>query len=281
MLRAWTVASPLLVAAVLACTLPSAGAVQTAVVISLAASAALVAASVTSARTQWLVPTVFEGPPEGNRLALTFDDGPDAVFTPQVLDLLRAHGAHATFFMVGARVEAHPELARRVCDEGHQIGSHSFHHGSGFHFLSPRRMADEIQRGIDSIERVTGMQPTAFRPPMGLRVPGLRKALARLRTRVTCVTWTRRALDTTGRPAQSLVARLDPYLVPGAILCLHDGRGFGGSMDRSATIEALGVLLPRITTLGLRCVRLDELGASCGPARRQWGESPPTEKLAL
>ena len=237
------------------------------VVVALAAAAAVgwLAFHIVSPRSQWIVPTVFRlhgGAPE---LALTFDDGPDPTFTPQVLALLAAHGARATFFVVGQRAEAHPELVRQVQAAGHQVGSHSFAHAHTFHFLGAAAMAAEIERGITTIAAITGERPRAFRPPVGLRVPTLRAALRRLSQPVTCYTWTERGLDTIGRPAAAVVARLRPHLQPGAILTLHDGAGLGGSRDRSATIEALRELLMELARRGLRSRRLDEFADQRAP----------------
>jgi peptidoglycan/xylan/chitin deacetylase (PgdA/CDA1 family) len=212
---------------------------------------------VVSVRSQWVVPTVFELPSGTRDLALTFDDGPDATTTPAVLELLAEHGAQATFFMVGHRAEAHRELVRRVHAAGHQIGSHSYAHAHGFHFLGARAMAAEIERGIASIAAITGERPRAFRPPVGLRVPTLRAALLRLPEAVTCYTWTERGLDTFGRPAAAIVERLTPHLRAGAILTLHDGAGLGGSSDRSATVAALRELLQQMRTNQVRSRRLD------------------------
>lgn len=217
-----------------------------------------------SVRSQWVVPTVFELPAGTRDLALTFDDGPDATTTPAVLELLAEHGARATFFMVGHRAEQHPELVRRVHAAGHQIGSHSYAHGHGFHFLGARAMAAEIERGIASIAAITGERPRAFRPPVGLRVPTLRAALLRLPEPVTCYTWTERGLDTLGRPAAAIVARLEPHLRAGAILTLHDGAGLGGTRDRSATVLALRELLVRMRANRLQSRRLDRSHAESG-----------------
>lgn len=221
------------------------------------AAAAWAGTNIVSPRSQWAVPTTFRLPAGARDLALTFDDGPDPVTTPAVLDLLAAYGAFATFFLVGRRAEEHPELVRRVHAAGHQIGSHSYAHAHGFHFLGARAMAAEIERGIASIAAITGERPRAFRPPIGLRVPTLRAAFARLADPVTCYTWTERGLDTLGRPAEAIVARLAPHLRAGAILTLHDGKGLGGTEDRSATITALRELLERMRAAGVRSRRLD------------------------
>lgn len=214
---------------------------------------------ITSPRSQWVVPTSWRGAPTSRGLALTFDDGPDPEITPQVLELLRAHDARATFFLVGERAAAHPELVRSVQAAGHQIGSHSHRHAHSFHFLPAMAMAAEIERGIDAIAAITGERPTAFRPPVGLRVPTLRQALRHLRQPVRCWLWTARGLDTLGRPAATIVARLRRHLTPGAILALHDGRGLGGSLDRAPTLTALRELLTTMTARGLRGIRVDEL----------------------
>ncbi|MBK8096249.1 MAG: polysaccharide deacetylase family protein [Planctomycetes bacterium] len=214
---------------------------------------------IVSPRSQWIVPTSWRGAPSSPGLALTFDDGPDPEITPRALELLREHDARATFFLVGNRASAYPDLVRRLIAAGHQIGSHSHRHAHSFHFLPAKAMAAEIERGIDAIAAITGERPTAFRPPIGLRVPTLRQALTRLRQPVRCWSWTARGLDTLGRPAAAIVARLRPHLVPGAILTLHDGRGLGGSADRTPTLAALRELLTTMSARGLRSIRLDEL----------------------
>jgi len=225
----------------------------------LALVVALVAYLVTSPRTQLIVPTIFRGPQTEARIALTFDDGPDPAFTPQILDVLREFGAKATFFVVGRCADAHPELLVRTAREGHLIGSHTYSHANTFHVWPPQRMAADITRGIETIERVVGIRPHYFRPPQGLRVPPLREALASLATPLSCVTWTVRGLDTVSRSAATIAARVERGLGAGAIVTLHDGSSLGGYRDRSATIEALRVVLRSCREQGLTCVRLDEL----------------------
>jgi peptidoglycan/xylan/chitin deacetylase (PgdA/CDA1 family) len=225
----------------------------------LALGIALVAYLVTSRRTQLIVPTIFRGPATEDRIAFTFDDGPDPAFTPQILEVLREFGAKATFFVVGRCADAHPELLVRTAREGHLIGSHTYSHANTFHFWPARRMAADIARGIETIERVVGARPHYFRPPQGLRVPPLGEALASLATPLSCVTWTVRGLDTVSRSAASIAARVERRLGPGAIVTLHDGSSLGGYRDRSATVEALRVVLRSCRERGLTCVRLDEL----------------------
>ena len=219
----------------------------------------VIAYLVTSPTTQWIVPTVHRGRPDRARVALTFDDGPDPVYTPRVLDLLRAHGARATFFVVGSRALQHPELVARAAREGHLVASHTFSHSHAFHFQGARVMAEDIAQGIRAVAEITGNPPRFFRPPQGLRVPTLRGAFGLLADAPTCVTWTVRGLDTIASSAGPVVARVRRRLGPGAIVALHDGTGFGGGSRREATLEATRQILALARAQGLDCVTLDEL----------------------
>ncbi|WP_207654071.1 polysaccharide deacetylase family protein [Desulforamulus profundi] len=98
-------------------------------------------------------------------VALTFDDGPSATFTPQVLDILREHQAGATFFVVGKRAEKYPELIRRMAQEGHEIGNHTFNHPMSP--VKPARLAEELDKTDEVIYRLTDRHTQYFRPPGG------------------------------------------------------------------------------------------------------------------
>lgn len=227
-----------------------------AVAATLAAVAGFFAWVIVVPRAQFCVPSVWSLPP-GPRVAFTFDDGPDPVTTPRILDLLAAHRAHATFFVVGSRAERHPELLARIVREGHAVGSHTYSHSHAFHFGSPARQRADVLRGIAVVSRILGAPPWLFRPPQGLRTPLLRDALAS-HPELLCVTWTERGLDAMGRAAGRIVARLAPAVRAGAILTLHDGAGLGGSLDRTPTVEALAELLALAEERGLACVSLAE-----------------------
>lgn len=238
-----------------------------AIAVTIAAAIGFFAWIIVSPRSQFVVPSVWRLPPRDadRAIAFTFDDGPDPVATPRVLDLLAQHGAHATFFVVGCRAVEHPELVRRIVAEGHAIGSHTYHHSHAFHFRSARSMRIDVERGIEAVARITGLSPVLFRPPQGLRTPPLRDALRPI-AGLVCVTWTERGLDAMGRAADAIVRRLEGAVRPGAILTLHDGVGFGGTRDRTPTVEALSRLLALASERGLRCVSLDgRLGPPSAP----------------
>jgi len=109
-------------------------------------------------------PFISRGSSEGKRLALTFDDGPMPGVTDRILDALKQRGLVATFFMIGERVSASPDLARRVAAEGHEIGNHTFTHPK-LNSLPDQQAALEIQQTQDTIVEVTQQRPVCFRPP--------------------------------------------------------------------------------------------------------------------
>jgi peptidoglycan-N-acetylglucosamine deacetylase len=224
----------------------------------------LVAWGIVAPSSQLFVPSVSSVPGVAAAVAFTFDDGPDPVTTPAVLQVLARHGAKATFFVVGSRAAEYPALVRRIVAEGHALGSHTFHHSNRFHFSSPGAMREEIVRGVEAVRAITGIAPVFFRPPQGLRTPMLRDALRSL-PELTCVMWRERGLDAMGRQAPAIVERLTPALERGAIITLHDGGGFGGTTDRAPTLEALEALLALAARRGLACVSLERPG-SVNPA---------------
>jgi len=246
----------LAMAAVLAAiwTLPTGWSVLASIAIVLAAIGFLTFA-VWHPSSQFFAPVVHHLPSDQPIVALTFDDGPDPVFTPQILDVLAAHHAHATFFVLGSRAAQHPDVIRRIHAEGHTVGTHTQSHRIGFHFASPANVQREISEAIDVVAGILPESPTLFRPPQGLRTPLFGSAWRKLRG-LTCVTWSVRGLDSFPTTPEKIVARIAPHLEPGAIVTLHDGGGLGGGTDRAPTITALATLLRECKMRGLRCIAL-------------------------
>ncbi|HEX5594495.1 MAG TPA: bifunctional polysaccharide deacetylase/glycosyltransferase family 2 protein [Micromonosporaceae bacterium] len=195
-------------------------------------------------------------------IALTFDDGPDPHWTPQVLDLLARHDAHATFFVVGARVNEHPELVRRILAEGHELGSHTFTHAD-LSALPDWRRDLELTLTRNAIAGATGRQATLFRPPFSSRTDALSNddldALrVAARTGHIAVLTDRDTVDWRRPGVNAIVAAAKPERPgDGAVVLLHDGGG-----DRAQTIAALKVLLPELAAEGYRFTTISEgLGA--------------------
>jgi peptidoglycan/xylan/chitin deacetylase (PgdA/CDA1 family) len=187
-------------------------------------------------------------------VSVTFDDGPDPEITPRVLDLLDRHQAKATFFCVGAKAAAYPEIAREIVRRGHSLENHSHRHSHAFAFYGLLRLKRDVESAQTTIAEITGRAPQLFRAPMGLRSPLLDPVLARCGLRY--VSWTRRGLDAMDRNPVRVLQRLAGTLAAGDILLLHDS-GCSRTRDgEPVTLAVLPALLDRITAKGLRPVTL-------------------------
>lgn len=171
-------------------------------------------------------------------VALTFDDGPGED-TARILEALQQAGARATFFLCGANVERHPELARRIANSGHEIGNHTYSHPRLLG-RTPGKIFWEIDRAQKVIEHHTGKKPTLFRPPYGLRWFGLFPVLRQ--QQLATVMWSINGRDWKN-PAGQIVEGVLRQAHAGAIILLHDGIPPRDTGDRRATVEALPAIL--------------------------------------
>ena len=171
----------------------------------------------------------------GRELYLTFDDGPDPQHTPPLLDLLRQHQVRATFFLIGSKAERQPQLVRRLLDEGHRLGNHSYTHPD-FNRLSLAAKMDEIDRTDRVLQAFDGVRHHGVRPPSGAFSLALTLRLARERRRL--LYWSYDSLDYQRRPPAELVAamRARPPR-PGDVMLMHD--------DGDCCIGMLETLLPQ------------------------------------
>jgi peptidoglycan/xylan/chitin deacetylase (PgdA/CDA1 family) len=184
---------------------------------------------------------------EKKEVWLTIDDGPDPAQTPLLLDLLAAAGAHASFFVVGSKVDWNRPLCRRIVAEGHTLENHTYSHPSGLFWTMPCcAIRAEIARCSHAIRVAAGVDPSWFRSPAGLTNACVHPAAARSWLRVAG--WSADGLDGfPGRDPKAIVARILRGLEPGAILLLHEGPG-------RRSVETLELLLGEITASGFRCV---------------------------
>lgn len=190
----------------------------------------------------------------GRRVALTFDDGPHPEVTPRVLDLLDRHGARATFFCIGERVERHPELTAEIARRGHRVENHSYGHLAHFSMLLPGALAREVDRAQRAIREATGRAPELFRPPAGFRSALLDPVL--VRRGLLLVSWTRRSFDTVRRDPERMARALTRGLEAGEIVLLHDGRCARTADGRPVVLEVLPRLLEHLAGEGLEAVAL-------------------------
>ncbi len=198
--------------------------------------------------------SVRRGPGAARRLALTFDDGPDPVYTPKVLDLLGDAGARATFFLVGERAARVPELVREIVAEGHEVENHSWSHRNLW-ACGPRRTEREISRAQEFLTEVSGRPPRFFRPPWGLVNLAVFPALKRLRSAL--VLWSVQPEGLSPVPPRKIAERVIRRAGPGVIVDLHDAEGLRGAPAR--LVEALPPILDGLSARGYECVPLAEL----------------------
>jgi peptidoglycan-N-acetylglucosamine deacetylase len=197
----------------------------------------------------------WRGPSHAEAAAVTFDDGPD-IDTRRTLDVLDDVGLRATFFLLGAQIAAHPDIAREIASRGHEVGTHGFVHRH--HLLSsPREIGRDLDRAVATHRAVLDASPRFFRPPYGQLT--LASLLAARPHRLETVLWSASAREWATDTAEAALARLGPGLGPGAIVLLHDNdvscpRGTG-----ELTRSLLGPLATRLQAHGLRGVSIGEM----------------------
>ncbi len=198
--------------------------------------------------------------------ALTFDDGPDPDFTPKLLEILRKHDAHATFFMIGKAAKHYPELVRQVADGGHAIGNHSWDHPS-FRAISGRERRRQIRA---CAEAIAPYGQRLFRPPYGDQSAVSRLDAFLLREKV--VIWNMLAFDWQLNDSQWMLEKLEGALKPGSIILLHDSLWdtiVEGAEDRVQMLAALDMFLERVSGK-YRFVTVPELFKHGSVSRCMW-----------
>jgi peptidoglycan-N-acetylglucosamine deacetylase len=193
------------------------------------------------------------------QVCLTFDDGPHPEVTPRVLELLERYQAKASFFCIGERARAYPEIVREIVRRGHSVENHSDRHSHAFAFYGISLLRREIERTQATVAAITGRAPQFFRAPAGFRSPLLGLVLPPMG--LCYVSWTRRGLDTVARDPAGVLGRLTSGLAAGDVLLLHD------SVPLSLTV--LPALLEQLAARGLKCVSLPaacSLSVVCSPS---------------
>jgi peptidoglycan-N-acetylglucosamine deacetylase len=195
-------------------------------------------------------PVVYSGGSrKGKAISLSFDDGPDPVLSPGILDVLKKYNVPAGFFLIGKKIHGNEALVKRIYEEGHIIGNHSFSHTNLWDFMSSVKMAAEIENTVSAARAVTGKTIRYFRPPYGVINPMVAKAVKE--TGMEMVTWRFRSFDTTASSAEALLGKALKKVRPGDILLFHD--------SCSLTAEILEKLIVSLQAGGLEFVPLDEL----------------------
>lgn len=180
-------------------------------------------------------------------ISLTFDDGPNQEFTPQLLDLLKEHQVTATFFVMGAYVDDHPEIAKRIVDEGHLIGNHTYSHPR-LSDSTDEEVIQQLEWAQESIMDATGVDTDLFRMPFGA---GGRRVV-QLASDWTSIIWNLDSMDWALQDKQAILDRIYERLEPQTLLLMHD--------THQATIDVMRELIPELKERGYQFVGPTEVG---------------------
>jgi peptidoglycan/xylan/chitin deacetylase (PgdA/CDA1 family) len=181
--------------------------------------------------------------------ALTFDDGPHEIHTPEVFTELNRYGVPAVFFCIGRLCEKNPDILREMHRQGHIIGNHSWSHSGWIDFLPSRLIRSELIRTSSLIRTVTGLEPRLFRPPFGVINPMVSRALKGLDWDV--IGWNIRSLDTIARTPARITDKILRNIRPGSVILLHD--------HLPQTAAVVKELIPALRQRGYELVSLPAL----------------------
>ena len=187
------------------------------------------------------------------KIALTFDDGPNELYTRQILDILKKYKVKATFFLIGKNVEAFPLVAKRIAEDGHCIGNHTYTHPDLF--LQTRKQIEyQIKNTEDIIRKATGVLTYLFRPPYGVDDHLVFMEAEKLGYII--VKW-----SLTGGTGESdkIIKKILSYVENGAIILLHDGNRLSKNSNRSQVVKALPVIIESLQKEGYILVTVPEL----------------------
>lgn len=210
----------------------------------------------TTAQLVRMYPDTFylKGPANTNKIALTFDDGPNQKYTTQILDVLKQQKVPATFFVMGSRVERHPEIVQRMIREGHIVGNHTWIHPD-LRKVSQSRLVSEMQQTEDVIHRVTGLRTGLMRPPYGGVSQEAIEGLRDMNYKV--INWSVDSVDWRDQDVDQILINTLPGVRQGGILLFHDAGG--DQQTRAATAAVLPELIYTLKMQGYEFVTVDEL----------------------
>jgi peptidoglycan/xylan/chitin deacetylase (PgdA/CDA1 family) len=201
---------------------------------------------------------VAQGTATEREIALTFDDGPNALWTPRILAILAKYNAKATFFVIGANVQRHPETANLIVEQGNQIANHSQSHSEFLPYLTPGQIVEDYKDAEQAINNATGLSPRFYRAPHGKLTPWMRQALKS--QGLIIVGWSSSPGDwRKSRSAEEITSRVLNAARPGAIILLHDGLDLSEDPDKSQLVQALPGIIEQLQSQGYKLVIVAQL----------------------
>jgi polysaccharide deacetylase family sporulation protein PdaB len=195
---------------------------------------------------------IYMGDASKKRIALTFDDGPEDTYTPQILEILRQKGVKATFFVVGKMAKEYPEQLKQIHSEGHAIGNHTWDH-SHLPELTDQQLNENIESTTAEIEKITGVKPDLFRPPFG-EIEDRQAALLN-KQGYRSIMWTADTKDWNGASAEEIVSSVKQNASPGVIVLQHNYHVEGDF----ETVKALPEIIDELHAQGYEFVTVPTL----------------------
>lgn len=186
-------------------------------------------------------------------VALTFDDGPHPVYTPQILDVLEKYHAKATFFVIGKHAESYPEIIKRQVKEGHEIANHTYRHYFRDNF-DRERLKQELNKTSKVIHDLTGYTPTLFRPIAGYYDDQIINTAVTNGYRVILWSWHQDTKDWKQPGIRRITTEVLSDTRPGDVVIFHDSGG-----DRTQTVKAVEKILEALTKEGYKFVTVSEM----------------------
>lgn len=202
-----------------------------------------------SIRSNFYTPVLWKGSDHTKSVAITFDDGPYAEGTPEILEILHKYNIKAAFFCIGKHVDQHPALLQKIYEQGHLIGNHSYSHHPVFNLFPSKKVHKDLTQANACIEKVIGKKPLLFRPPYGVTNPMLSSALQKLN--LLSIGWSIRSFDTVLTDKDKLLKRVTRNVKPGDIFLFHD--------KCKVTVQILPALIGYLIAEGFVIERVDQL----------------------
>ena len=182
-------------------------------------------------------------------IAISFDDGPAADHTTQILEVLKENNTTAAFFCIGSRISGNENILKQMDAEGHIIGNHSYSHHFWFDMFSSKRMLNDLKMGDAIIHDVINRRPHLFRPPYGVTNPNLKKAI--VAGNYIPVGWSVRSMDTVIKDEKKLLKKIIKGIKPGAVFLFHD--------TCKITMAVLPAFIKEVKAKGFNIIRLDKM----------------------
>ncbi|MGM0867564.1 MAG: polysaccharide deacetylase family protein [Bacillota bacterium] len=179
------------------------------------------------------------------KVAITFDDGPHPQYTQAILDILKAYNARATFFVLGSRVDFYPDITKRIVEEGHEIGNHTWNH-KDLTTLSPEAINEELEKTNDAVKKATGLEPQIMRPPYGAINNQIESLLE-----FPSILWSIDTLDWQSHNPNAIISIVEEETKDGSIILMHD--------IHESTVNSLETVLSFLQEQGYELVTVSEL----------------------